>query len=131
MAIQNSVNNLLGTVAVGSTAAKHFQMQGLNARMSSLGQVAHTQDKLASMEEDALKADENYNAAVELGNELEQSKADMSEWAYKYSREQADKWIKQYGTQRQDFFDRLDTLEKQLEVQEKIEDVTKKGWLSK
>lgn len=131
MAIQNSVNNLLGTVALGSTAAKHFEMQGLNARMSSLGQVAHTEKELAGMEEDAIKADENYNAAVELGNELEKSKADMSEWAYNYSRQEADKMIQQYGRQKQNFIDRLNTLEKQIEVQDKIETVTKKGWLSK
>lgn len=129
MAIQNSINNLLGTVALGSTAVKHSQLQGLNARMSSLGQVAHTQDKLDSMEEDAIKADENYNTAVELGNELEKSKGDMSEWAYNYSRQEADKMIQQYGRQKQNFIDRLTTLEKQLEVQDKIEDVTKKGWM--
>ena len=131
MAIQNGINNLLGTLAVGSGAIKHFKTQGLSARASSLSQVAHTQREVAGMEDDALKAEENYNAAVELGNELEQSKANMSEWAYNYSREQADKWIQQYGKQKDDFMARLDTLEKQLDVQDKIENVTKKGWLSK
>lgn len=129
MGIQNGINNLLGIAAAGSGAMKHFKMQGLSARASSLSQVAHTEKEVAGMEEDALQSEVNYNEAVQAGQEIEQSYADKSSWAYQRAREEADKRINLTRMQMEDFHARLDTLNAQLDVTEEIEKVTKKGWM--
>ena len=131
MGIQNSINNMLSTAGVASAGIKHFKMEGLRNELKAMNTSEETLNNMAKIEPKLAQANEDYNAAVELGNELEKSKADMNDWAYKYSRQEADKWIQQYRKQKMDFENRIKVLQEKLNKVDEIGEISKKGWMRK
>lgn len=131
MGIQNSVNNLLGTAAVASAGIKHMKTESLRSQVSSLNAKEDALRSIENIEPKLQKANEDYNAAVELSDELEKNKSSMNDWAYDYSRKEADNLIQQYGKQKANFEQRIKAIQDKLEKVEKINDVSRKGWLSR